>query len=170
MQRWCGGAFAKIQHQRQVLAPFFDRSFIEYAFSQPAAEKADSRSAAQLLAAMDPGLARIPLDNGQSPARMFDRSLAGRAGKAMIRFSKIRRRVIQRLSRGSLVDANSADVGAQWCKRVGPSDLNLQALAAWGVFRPKALEDFAEGKWRPNRATLGFILNCAYLVDALEAP
>jgi asparagine synthase (glutamine-hydrolysing) len=169
MHRWAGVAFSKVQAERQILAPYFDRRFIEYAFGQRPADKLDSRATARLLMALDPEMARIPLDWGVTPADIAHKSVGSALARYRFKLWKIRRKLKQYFSGGSLTEANTDEMGGQWGRRGGPSDFRIDALAAWSIFDPKAIDDFMAGRRKPNWATLGFILNCATLAEGLEA-
>lgn len=169
MHRWCGVSYSSTQHDRQILAPFFDRAFVDWALAMPSGDKSGSRAAARLLAELDPGLARLPLDTGLSPVQLLGRGPAAVAGRLTRHMGKLTRKVAQRLGRSPASTLATADATAQFYKRVGPDGLALEPLARLPMFDADALDRFATGAWLPDRPTLGFIINSALLAATIEA-
>ncbi|TFU01267.1 hypothetical protein EUV02_13275 [Polymorphobacter arshaanensis] len=169
MQHWCGIGISGICHERQILMPFFDPRMTAFARAVAPQEKAGARLAARLLAALDAGLAGLALDSGMSPRALAGggvRSLLARAGAVT---KKALRKVGQRLRRKPAATVSASSTTAMFWAQVGAAGLDIAPLRRWGIFDNAALDRFVAGNWRPDRPTLGFLINCCAMAKALGA-
>lgn len=167
MQHWCGIGISNIQHHRQILMPFFDRRFIDFARSASPKHKSGSWLAGQILVALDADLAQIALDNGRIPAELGCTGWRPKLSAARAALKKIRRKIAQRLRRSPAATVSAVGATALFWARGGQKLIDIAPLYAWGMFNPKRLSDFASGQWRPDRPTLGFLINCSLMAAEL---
>jgi len=160
MQGWVGNAASSSLVRRTTLMPFFDRDFIKAALALPASARSNSQAAYRLLAALDPVLAAIPLDNDVVPAAVLRPQLSNSISGAFTKLGKLSRKVWQRLNPHPKPVMGSAAVTAAWYRHKGWQQLDFERLAALGLFDPSALELLQAGQLQPNRSELGFLLIC----------
>jgi asparagine synthase (glutamine-hydrolysing) len=160
MQGWVGNAASSSLVLRTPLMPFFDRDFIKAALALPASARSNSQAAYRLLAALDPALAAIPLDNDVVPAAVLRPRLSNSISGAFTKLGKLSRKVWQRLSPHPNPVMGSAAVTAAWHRHKGWEQLDFDRLAALGLFDPAALDLLRTGQLQPNRSELGFLLIC----------
>jgi asparagine synthase (glutamine-hydrolysing) len=169
MQHWCGIGISGICHERQILMPFFDPRMTAFARAVAPREKAGARLAARLLAALDAGLAGLPLDSGMSPRALATggvRSLLARTGAVT---KKALRKIGQRLRRQPAATVSASSTTAMFWAQIGAAGLDVAPLRHWGIFDNAALDRFVDGSWRPDRPTLGFLINCSAMARVLGA-
>lgn len=108
MQRWVGTDWSAAMQTRPILAPFFQRPYLEWALNAPPERKRGSALLAQVLDAIDPELARLPLAGGGSPYALFDPRVRDRVEQARTTGDKVVRKLRQRFGETSY----KAPVGA----------------------------------------------------------
>lgn len=160
MQGWVGNALSSSLVRRTTLMPFFDRDFVAAALALPAASRSNSKAAYRLLAALDPVLAAMPLDNDVVPAAVLQPRLANHVSGAFTKLGKLSRKVWQRLNPHPQPVMGSAAVTAAWHRHRGWERLDFARLAALGLFDPAALDLMQSGQLHPNRSELGLLLIC----------
>ncbi|MGE5831081.1 MAG: asparagine synthase-related protein [Micromonosporaceae bacterium] len=159
MYRWAGvhGTVAAVR--RHTINPMFDRRFIELALAVAPADKRDSLLLGRLMNALDPELARIPLDSGLVPARLGTRSTANRLAVAALTARKGARKVRQRLTRSRRpqlgADGAAALVLAHW--RAEPSA--AKALSDVPILNQDWLHGLLTGAHGAEPTTVAFLVN-----------
>ena len=117
-----------------------------------------------MLAALDPKLAEVPLDNGVVPIHMLQggmlTALQGRLRKMM----KATRKIAQRLRPASTAVLGSDALLEKWHDLGCFRTLDVAGLAKLGLFDEASLVQITSGARRADRATLGFLLLCDRLV------
>lgn len=167
MQHWCGIGVSGICHERQILMPFFDPRLTAFARAVAPAEKAGARLAARILALLDSALARLPLDSGLAPRALAAGGLASALSRAGAVTKKALRKIGQRLRRQPAATVSASSTTAMFWAQIGAAGLDVAPLRGWGIFDNAALDRFVDGRWRPDRPTLGFLINCVALAQAL---
>lgn len=160
MQSWAGAAVSSRFVGRTVLWPFFDETFLAAALNLDASRKRDSRVAHELLVELDPQLAAIPLDSGLVPAIMAGGGVRARGAQLLRTGKKAARKIGQRIAPRSARVLGSGLLVDHWHRCGAYRQLDLNALASFGLFDDAALEAVGSGRMKPDRATLGFLLLC----------
>ncbi|MGL4542682.1 MAG: asparagine synthase-related protein, partial [Polymorphobacter sp.] len=167
MQHWCGIGISGVQHERQILTPFFDARLTAFARSVAPQAKSGARLAAAMLVELDPALARLRLDSGLSPL-----ALAAGGGRSLLTRTRVNaakagRKIGQRLRRAPASTVSATSATTMFWQQIGATGIDVAALHGWGLFDSAMLDRFARGDWQPDRPTLGFLINCAALATAL---
>lgn len=164
MQSWAGAAVSNRFIGHSILWPFFDERFLAAAMALPPDEKQGSFAAYRMLAALDPKLAEVPLDNGVVPIHMLQgrmlTALQGRLRKMM----KATRKIGQRLRPASTAVLGSDALLEKWHDLGCFRTLDVAGLAKLGLFNEASLVQIISGARRADRATLGFLLLCDHVV------
>lgn len=160
MQSWAGAAVSSRFVGRSVLWPFFDERVLAAALSLDPSRKRDSRAAHELLVELDPQLAAIPLDSGLVPAIMAGGGARARGAELLRTGKKALRKIGQRIGRRSARVLGSGLLVDHWHDCGAYRQLDLHALASFGLFEDAVLEAIGAGRTKPDRATLGFLLLC----------
>lgn len=168
MQRWVGLDYSSACPPRNIQAPFFHPDFIAWARSVPPALKAGGKIASEVIARLDPGLARIPLDTGFSPHDLLARAPWVRARKQVEFLRKGARKIWQRAT-----GLGRAPVGAETLfdnllrGGGGFGDL-IPRLARPDWINPQWLDSVRAGRRRPDWVTAGFLLNLEWILEFRE--
>lgn len=169
-RRWVGATLTGASLRNQQLSPLLHPFFVAVAREVPAAEKRGSRFNAAIVAALDPDLARIPLDSGRTPADLLARPPLSTARNSKDFAKRAVRKVGQRfLGRGNPsagVPVLSDLLVSHW--RANP-DL-LAPATATGLVRESWLADFLAGTDSPSPATAGFLAVLAVIAPDQESP
>lgn len=160
MQAWVGIAAGNRFIDRVILWPFFDANFLNAAMKLDPLRKRDSLVAYEMLAALDPKLADMPLDSGLVPSAMVAGGLRAKMMKLRVKALKAVRKVMQRIRPRSSATLGSARIVERWHASGGFRHLDIQGLLAMGIFDEAQLRLVASGAVKPDRATLGFLLLC----------
>ena len=165
MECWVGAEMSRTSTRRVDLSPFFDPRFLDWARRCPAAIKRNSRIVSTVLEALDPGLARAPLEGRPSPHELSRNSARVRVQAAWTFASKAARKLRRRL--GAAADA---PVGAPAVQSalLEHGRFLLGRAAAVDLFDPGTLEEVMAGRFSTDVATLGFLLNVEWTLEFLD--
>jgi asparagine synthase (glutamine-hydrolysing) len=164
MQRWAGNGLSNFLSDRVYLCPFLDPDFVTASLAVPARARSNSRAAFELLAALDPELAAIPLDSGLRPSLVVEAPLRAQLAEAGYIVDKAVARLKRSLKGGGRATLGSATVAQLWHRHRLFERLPGDSLLATGLFEPTALDALLTGRLLPDRPTLGFLLMMAELV------
>lgn len=160
MQAWVGNAASSNLVKRTMLMPFFDRQFVKAAMALPAAARSNSHAAYRLLADIDPVLAAVPLDSGSAPADILNPGLGTKLAGLRRNAGKLATKLGQRLRPRPGTALGGAAIVEAWHHHRGFERLDMERLAALGIFDPAMLEALQSGQATPDRSELGFLLVC----------
>ena len=164
MQSWAGAAVSNRFIGHSILWPFFDERFLAAAMAVPPAEKRGSSAAYRMLAALDPMLAEVPLDNGVVPIQMLKGGPIALIGGAVRKVAKALHKIAQRIRPASTAVMGSDALLEKWHDLGCYRTLDVAGLAKLGLFEEASLVQITSGARRADRATLGFLLLCDGLV------
>jgi asparagine synthase (glutamine-hydrolysing) len=155
--RAVGAVQTQAGRRRTVLSPFTHPQFVAIAAALPATAKRGSRFNSQVVAALDPELAAIPMDTGVRPS-----ALTAPRPIALLRTGRdyahrVSGKVKQRISRDGVSSTVpltlTRGLVAHW--RANPE--LLEPVAATNLFRRQWLEALLAGEQSPAPATAAFI-------------
>lgn len=165
MQRWAGVTDTAVAYQRVVINPMLDPDFLNIAQRLSPADKANSLFLARLQLALDPELARIPLEGRPAPMTYATPSIVHNVTRRLSTGRRLFSKAVQRLHRGSRPPAGgdilAEKVVMHW--RQHP-DL-LSAAAQLEVVRSAWVDGVLEGTVQPRPGSVAFLAN---LVVAAE--
>lgn len=171
MRRWVGISYSWACTRRVVQSPFFHPAYLEWARACAPADRRGSRVFAEVLTALDPGLAALPLDGGRTPGAIATPTRADRLAGARTTVRKVVRKVDQRLRGTGRPASGAALVGsrvqAAWAAREGA----LEAVARLPFLDAVTVEQVARGARPVNPASVALLVNLdAALRAARGAP
>ncbi|MGS2616994.1 hypothetical protein ACVCAH_21085 [Micromonospora sp. LZ34] len=159
MQRWAGAHGSVAAVNRFFINPMFDRRFIQLAHSVSPDQKGSLLLTGQLIHALDPELAAVPLDSGLVPARLGQPGIRNRAAAARVNGRRLSRKVWQRLRHSGRAQLGAAEVAAlvvqQW--RAEPDV--VAPLRDSGIVREAWLDELIAGRRASDAATVAFLTN-----------
>lgn len=157
MTRWCGDALGDLPVRRSAIMPFFDHRFVETALRVHPAQKKHGRAQARLISELNPVLARIPFDTGRTPAEIASPPLIDLHGHFALA-SKSAKKVMRRIrnTRPQTIIKSALDKFYE----CGPETV-LTSLAShkFDFLARDRLDALFSGQWRPNRSTIGMLVN-----------
>jgi asparagine synthase (glutamine-hydrolysing) len=168
MQRWCGTSVSATLGRRPVLLPFFDADVLALSAATTGAEKSGSRLVARLIAAANPALAAIPLENGATPASVAGGGLGASVASARRFVKKATAKLRQRLSGADRATFGSASTLELIARQGLAARVDIHRLSSLGIFNHERLEAFGGGRWQPSRSTTGFLYTSHFLLERLE--
>lgn len=160
MQAWVGNATSSNLVKRTMLLPFFDRQFVKAAMALPATSRSNSHAAYRLLADIDPVLAAVPLDSGSAPVDILSPGLSTKLAGLRRNAGKLVTKLGQRIRPQPGTALGGAAIVEAWNRHRGFERLDMERLAALGIFDPAMLEALQSGQVTPDRSELGFLLVC----------
>lgn len=165
MQRWVGNSAGNLLSDRTTFYPFFGSDFIASALDVRLEEKANSLAAYRLLAALDPKLAAMPLDNGLRPAAMAGSRAVAHIHQAGYYAGKVAGRISRKLKRDTRATLGSQAISKLWRSHGLQDTLPKAALRDSGLFNVQQLDRILSGEWLPDRPTLGYVLMISALLN-----
>lgn len=169
MQRWLGPGVSSVLEQRNVAMPFFDEDVLALSRRTPAKQKQGNRFVARLITNLAPELARLPLESGLSPRQVSEGGPAVKFSELRRKANKFRRKILQRVLGGNGSAFGSTYVMDLYERCELYRRYPVDKVAELEMFDAGALQAFAQGRLKPNRPSLGVLLNAAYLSEFLSS-
>jgi asparagine synthase (glutamine-hydrolysing) len=170
LARWAGLRLTVAGTEQTLLGSLLHPGFVAQARACPPEGKRGSRFMAMVLAELDPGLARLPLESGYVPAALASAGAAARLQSQRVTRRKVASKVRQRLRRtgrhAAGAPALAAAVLAGWRREPG----QLDAVAGTGLADPGWLSELLAGTGPADVATVGFLANLQVIAQTLGAP
>lgn len=159
MQRWAGATDTAADYERILINPMLDARFLDIAARLAPRDKARSRFLGMLQMALDPELARVPLEGRLAPRAYAEPTLGTTFSHSMGRASGLARKAMQRLNRANRAPAGgdvlAALVVAHW--REHPE---IVAPLARGTFvREGWIADVLSGVIDPRPSSVALAAN-----------
>lgn len=163
MHRWAGAALSGASQSRPLVAPFFQKDFVSWAFKVPNKFKRNGKILADILRCLNPKLAKLPLADNTIPLEIINPTFFTKARKAITLSSKIVKKIGQQLKLTQNPSAGTSllatKLGNYWKDTVGIHD--------WIAGYPELQRDYIlnglENKKIIDIQTLSFILNLSLL-------
>jgi asparagine synthase (glutamine-hydrolysing) len=157
-QRWSGAQYAGPCLDRPLLTPLFHPAFVDWARRAPVRSKRGSRLFAQVMVALDPGLAALPLDKARGSVTALAERGPGRwAGSARYAYDRVSAKARQRARRTDRPFSNavaiSTAIATYWSEQPGA----LHRLTRVPFLEPEAVQAIAAGSRVVNASTVGFL-------------
>ena len=165
MNRWSGSGLSAVCQHRHVIAPFFDRRFVTWAFKVPCEYKRQGRIIAEIMKRFNPDLASLNLAGGSCPSEIVQPTfLSGLKGKV-----NFMRKVAAKLTqKAGLADKEeygvpliSRRLGEKWAR----SDTVLDWLNPYSALQKDFIAKALKDKKITSPATIGFLLALKMLSD-----
>jgi asparagine synthase (glutamine-hydrolysing) len=163
--RWAGVRLSASSTERTVLSSMLHPDFVALARSCPPSLKRNSRFMAMVLAALDPNLARIPLDSGYIPAGLAAPTILGRARSSSVTGKKIVHKIHQRLSSAGQPGVGQAVLGRLVLEHWRSEPHLLMALPATGLADGAWLGRLLDGSCDADPATMGYLSNLLVMAE-----
>lgn len=167
MQRWVGGGYSVPSRREPILAPFFSSDFIDWTRRTDPRDRRGSSLFAEVVHALDPDLAAMPLDRGNAVTALFDRSPAARMRRGEQVAKKYGRKVHQRLASSSRPPAGADAVCQGVLARWRESPEALAELEELPFVDPGMVASIARGDVGTGPATVGLLLSLSGMVRDL---
>ncbi|WP_345801196.1 asparagine synthase-related protein [Microbacterium sp. AZCO] len=159
MQRWAGVTETAVASRRTVLNPMLDPTFLDIAMRLAPADKAHSRFLAHLQLALDPELARIPLEGRPAPVQYAHGGPAAATSLALSSGRKATRKIAQRIRHEARPPAGGTAVARAAVEHWRRHPELLSRAAGSGLVRASWLEAVGTGRIQPRPSSLAFLLN-----------
>lgn len=168
MQRWVGIAYTTACTSRAVLAPFFHPEFLQWALRSRTRDKRASSLFAEVLTALDPTCAALPLSDRPAPVTLADPGPSDRARHALSIVRKAGHKVGQRIS-GQGRPPLGATHFARVQQRVWQSRPHLlDPLRELPFLSQEALSGVATGERSLSPNSVSFLVTLTGMLDSLE--
>jgi asparagine synthase (glutamine-hydrolysing) len=168
MQRWVGSDWSASSQERVVLAPFFSPAFITWALNARPSLKRHSRLLAQVLDAIDPELARLPLASGKAPTSMFAPGISDRIAGWTETAHKVAVKVRQRVKESAKPPAGAGALSRLALAGLRDQPAALERVAALPFVCGEYVERLADGA-PASPATVGLLVGLSGLADDINS-
>jgi asparagine synthase (glutamine-hydrolysing) len=159
MHRWAGVLATATSMDRAVVNPMLDNRFLAIAEGLHPRDKHSSRFLSGLSVALDPELARIPMDGRPAPEIYATRSTANYARLAMMTGRKITGKIRQRALGRRRAPAGGDILAAKVADWYRDHPEALEPVRRLGIFNAEWMEQFVEGTVPAEPASLAMLVN-----------
>lgn len=170
MQRWVGAGYSVAGRERPILAPFFQRPFIEWVRRTDPVERQGSGLFAEVVASLDPALAGLPLDSGLPVTALCDDRIKSRLRRGGVAGRKYVRKARQRLASASRPPSGAQSLAAGVLRAWRHHPDTIAALEECTFIDPSAIASILREEAPSDPTTVGFLVSLSGLVHDLQEP
>jgi len=159
MQRWAGITDIAVSAQRTVINPMLDAEFLDIATRLRPQDKAGSRYLAALQLALDPELARMPLEGRPAPAVYAHPPAWQPVLQAVSTGRRLTRKAVQRLRRGNRPPAGGTILAAKVVEFWRDRPETVSPVAALPFVSQEWMSGMLERRFEPRPSSVAFLTN-----------
>lgn len=169
IRRWVGAGYAAAATSRPVVAPYLHERYRWWVNATRAVDRSESQLFARVLAALDPGLAAVPLVSGVAPRELAATTLPARVRRAERTVRKVGRKVAQRARARGRPATGAETLGAAVLRSWRDDDDQLAAVARLPFLDEDAVWSVAAGRQASDSTSVGFLALLSAALSDLDS-
>lgn len=167
-RRWAGTLASAFCFERRGFNPMLEPAFVALVSSLPPAEKRNSRFLARVLEALDPELARLPLEGRPAPTTYAHPTAADRARIMAGTVGKVRRKVVQRMIRAPRPPVGGAALSQLVVDEFRAQPGLIEGLLPLGILNGSWLDRVMDGRESAAPSATGLLLSLVAVTESLR--
>lgn len=165
MNRWNGSGLSSICQHRPVIAPFFDKRFVTWAFKVPCEYKHQGRIIAEIMKRFNSDLASLALASGPCPSDIAQPTFLSDLKKKVNFLRKVARKLAQKAGRAEREEYGVPLLTRCLSEKWARSETLLDWLNSYSALQKDFIVKALKNKEIKNPATLSFLLSLKMLSD-----